>query len=269
MINESPISKSTPTDSEDLVDLVDETSGDFETIQPRMGEVEMTKFLCSLNEFSQVPLSEVTPLARSSRLITLNSGQCITNEGDEGSANGFIVVSGCVSMVKTSHSGKELIVELLQAGDIFGMLLMLVKERLPAELTARSIGVSRLLLVPLNSFQHLLHTNTDLFKGFVAHLLLSLQASYCLARGLAYDRVETRIAAVLSSLNLKLGKPQSRKVSRSIYFTRQQLAELTGTTPETAIRVTRAMQRDGLIDITRPGIIRVKDPVRLDELAIA
>lgn len=88
-----------------------------------------------------------------------------------------------------------------------------------------------------------------------------------LSRGLEHDKVEVRIAAVLSSLALKFSDPKSSGEQSTIYFTRQQLADLTGATAETAIRVSRAMQRDGIIDIARPGVIRVVDHSALDSLA--
>jgi CRP-like cAMP-binding protein len=45
------------------------------------------------------------------------------------------------------------------------------------------------------------------------------------------------------------------------------LADLTGTTAETAIRITRSLQAQGIIDIKTPGTIRVLDLNALNELA--
>lgn len=219
---------------------------------------EAFRFLRALQEFSDVSDTELKTLSESSRFATLDPGQFITVEGDEESAYGFIVASGLLAMIKTSLSGKELIVELLQANDIFGMLLTLAGDKLPAQLSARSLGHSQVLWLPIKNFARLLSNHPALFSNFTAHLLLCLQSSYRLSRGLAHDRVEVRIAAVLSSLALKFAASDSiDHTSFTVKFTRQQIADLMGTTPETAIRVTRAMQRQGLIDIKRPGIIRI------------
>lgn len=235
-------------------DQVDRLLGN---VLPR--EVTALQFLSSLREFSKIPASELKLLADSSRVATYSSGQYVTNEGDEESGYGFIVISGCLAMSKTSINGKNLIVELLQAGDIFGMLLMLAADRKPAQLTARAIKASKVLRVPIDKFTHLLNAHPVLFKDFVAHLLVCLQSSYRLSRGLAHDKVEVRIAAVLSSLALKFASSPISGSQYTINFTRQQIADLTGTTPETAIRVTRKMQRDRLIDIKRPGVISILD----------
>jgi CRP-like cAMP-binding protein len=228
---------------------------------------EAYRFLQSLKEFSLLPPSDLKALANSAHFANLDPGQYITTEGDEESLYGFIVVTGHLAMLKTSVNGKELIVELLQAGDIFGLLLMLAAEKLPAQLSARSLKKSRVLWLPLSSFVHMLKKQPQLFKEFVAHLLICLQSSYQLSRGLAHDRVEVRIAAILSSLSIKFAKPKSFEVSSPINVTRQQLADLTGTTSETAIRVTRAMQRNSIIDIKTPGMIRIINLKALNEIA--
>lgn len=229
-------------------------------------KIEEYKFLRSINEFSTVPEDDLKNLANSCRFSNYEPGQYITIEGEEEHSYGYIIVSGFVAMTKTSANGKDLTVVLLQSGDPFGLLLTLAAEKLPAQLSARSLQKSRILRVPINSFMALLRTHQELFKEFVAYLLLSLQASYRLSRGLAHDSVEVRIAAVLSSLAIIYTKLTYANKSPTIYLTRQQLADLTGTTPETAIRVTRAMYHKGWIDIKSPGIIRILDLNSLEEL---
>lgn len=223
------------------------------------GKSDAYQFLRTLKSFSNVPPADLNLLADSSRFVSLNSGQYITIEGEDDSSTGFIVVSGCIAMLKTSSSGKELIVDLLPAGDIFGLLLKLAEGRLPEQLSARSMRKSVLLRVPMIDFKQTLKTQPHLLGEVVEHLLVSLQSAYCLSCGLAHDRVEVRIATVLLALAGKFATLVPNEPLPVINFTRQQIADLTGTTPETAIRVTRAMQHDGLIDIKRPGVIRVLD----------
>jgi CRP-like cAMP-binding protein len=224
-------------------------------------------FLRSLPKFSYISEEDLNTLAVSSRFETFESGKYISNEGDERNTFGFILQSGCIAMSKHSSNGKELIVELLQAGDSFGLLLNLAKDRLPIQLSARSIQKSRILWISLSDFSLVLHSNPLIFQQIVSHLLLCLFSSYNISRGLAHDHVEVRIASVLISLAYKFDNIPRESKNPIIYFTRQQLADLTGTTPETAIRVTRAMQKEGLIDISRPGIIKILKMERLKEIS--
>jgi CRP-like cAMP-binding protein len=189
------------------------------------------------------------------------------HEGDNKSLYGFLVVTGRLAMIKTSTSGKELVVELLPAKDIFGLLLTLSHRELSEQLSARAQTVSKVMWVPIRNLTPMLHAHPFLYEQFVAHLLDSLQSSYRISRGLAHDRVEVRIATVLSILVNKFAKVHSSPQDHTIDVTRQQLADLTGTTVETAIRVTRAMQRDGVIDIKKPGIIHVLSSPKLQKMS--
>jgi CRP-like cAMP-binding protein len=220
---------------------------------------EVYNFLVSLPEFSALPAPLLRSLAERSRLVSVTAGEYITHEGEDESPYGFIVVSGRLAIMKTSINGKELVVDLLIRGDIFGVLLMLSQEKMVVQLSARAQICSRIIWVPKKHLLPMLNTHPELYPGFVSHLLHNLHSSYNLSRGLAHDRVEVRIAAILVTLAIKYSRPSSSPLNHTIDITRQQIADLTGTTPETAIRVTRAMLRKKLIDISRPGIVKVID----------
>lgn len=227
---------------------------------------EIYNFLLSLKEFSKIDPKNLKNLSLYCRHSILEPGQFINIEGDEESLYGFIIVSGCVAMTKTSVNGKELIVELLQSGDSFGLLLMLADKREPYQLSARALKHSKILRLPIDNFMQLLATHPILFKEYMAHLLVCLHSSYRLSRGLAHDQVNVRIAAILSSLSMKFINTDKNKLP-TIHFTRQQLADLTGTTAETAIRVTREMQSQGLIEIVKPGVISILNLNAIDQIA--
>ncbi len=96
--------------------------------------------LHSLPAFSELPPNELKSLANSCRFEILTAGDYITVEGDESSLEGFIVVSGRLALMKSSPSGKQLAVELLAPGDMFGLLLTLSLEKMPAQLSASRLG---------------------------------------------------------------------------------------------------------------------------------
>lgn len=62
---------------------------------------------------------------------------------------------------------------------------------------------------------------------------------------------------MLFALLEEFGKDTGKADTGRVYITRRELADLVGTTPETAIRVTKSLEREGLLDLTRPGIIKV------------
>lgn len=225
------------------------------------------EFLSHVNSFSKLPEKELKNLANSCRFETFDSGQYITHEGDDKNSYGFIVVTGRLAMIKNSINGKELVVELLAPGDIFELILRFSPVPPSEELSARTQLKTKILWVPTKTLAFILDSCPDIYKTFIVELIASLQSSYNLSQGLAHKRVEVRIATVLSNLALKFARVPPALQDGTIDITRQQLADLTGTTSETAIRVTGAMQRAGLIDIKRPGIVRVLNLIDLQRLS--
>jgi CRP-like cAMP-binding protein len=135
---------------------------------------EASQFLGGLAPFSQLPLHEIRALANSCNFATIASGDYIRAEGDE-QPMGFIVVSGRFAMMKTSLDGKELVVELLPPGDIFGLLTAL--HKIPAQFSARAQIKSTVLWMPCSNLTLLLQSHPRLYEEFTAHLLRPLFSS--------------------------------------------------------------------------------------------
>ena len=75
-------------------------------------------------------------------------------------------------------------------------------------------------------------------------------------RGLAAERVETRVARLLFKLADKTGGPGDGGTRLGLQLTRQDIADMVGCTLETAIRVLSRWQKEGLIK-TREGVITI------------
>lgn len=228
---------------------------------------DATEFLRKIPVFAKLPMKELKVLGDSCHFATVKSGDLIAYEGEE-NASSFIVVEGRVAMFKTSLNGKELIVELLPPGDIFSLVVAL--QKLPYPLTARAQTESKVLWVPSSMLNLVLDRHPELYRDFTEQMAGRLRTSHDLARGLAHDRVEVRIASTLCALVPRFAvvkEEEDDEKSYLISMTRQEIADLTGTTPETAIRTTKAMEREGLLDLARPGLVKIVDLPGLQELA--
>jgi len=87
-----------------------------------------------------------------------------------------------------------------------------------------------------------------------------------LVQSLAIERVEQRLARILLRLMKISGEPHERGTLISLPLTRQDLADMAGTTVETTIRTLSRMRREGIVDTMR-GRILVLDPARLAHIA--
>jgi CRP-like cAMP-binding protein len=210
---------------------------------------------------------QLAPLADKCEVRSLEGGQFIALEGEEAPA-GFIVVSGRISVTKSNSDGKELILCLLPPGDAFGVCFLL--PHFAKIVAARCQIDSRVLWIPRAPFQRFLDAEPQLFNALTNELSHRLVDSFELSMSLAHTKVEMRIIKALLALLPHFGKGTSPKSNEGrIFITRKELADLTGTTPETAIRVTKHLERESLLDLTRPGIIKIINISALKDASVA
>jgi CRP/FNR family transcriptional regulator len=80
-------------------------------------------------------------------------------------------------------------------------------------------------------------------------------------------RVEARFARLFLKLGSQIGKPQPRGIFVAMPLTRQELADLTGTTVETAIRIMSRWQKDDVVHTEKDGFVIV-DRAVLESLSV-
>jgi CRP/FNR family transcriptional regulator len=215
-------------------------------------------FLAGINPFSALPPAALKELAAAANFSTFDQRELIFVEQTDGHT-GYVIVQGRVALLKTSLSGKELIVELLSARELFGVVVLL--ERQPYPLTARAQIPSSVLGFSRPLMQSLLKQHPSLHHGFTSLLSRRLHTSHNLARALAHDKVEVRIASVLSAL----GKRD--ETDEIIEIGRQELADVCGVTIETASRVMKSFEKAGFVDLSVLGKIKLLDKSAIRQTA--
>lgn len=226
----------------------------------------ITSYLSQLPLFKGVPQAHIRILARHCSIRKFQAGEFLLFEEDE-VKGGFIPVSGRISVTKTSDSGKELIVALLAPGDVLGLQFSLTS--FAKGLSSRTKVLSKVIWIPGPVWELFKDKNPTLHKALVTLITEELVRAYGLASSLAHASVEGRIVSTLVSLLPQFGKTgEETPNSGRIYITRRELAELTGTTAETAYRVTKHLERENLLDLTRPGILKIIDVAGLRQAAV-
>lgn len=227
----------------------------------QIGE-EIFRRLRTVADFQGVPDSELRALAGASSRKRHSAGDMITLEGEPQNA-GFIVDDGRVVFLKSSAKGRDLIVEFLISGDTLGLLPALEGEGYPY--STRVQTESTLIWVPRRMLLDIFHSHPQLGERFLSKVLLRLKKSHDFSRLLAHEKVEVRVASALETLYPHF--ENSQQDGAIIRMTRQELAELTGTTEETCIRVTRAMEKAGILNLSENKAIRVINRSGLQQLA--
>lgn len=210
------------------------------------------QFLRQLVVFTELSDSTLFELSSQCSVDSYTAKQTIFHQGETQDC-GYFVMSGRVSLIKNSDSGKELNIGFFPAGEPFGILAAL--DGRPFPLSAVASAESQILVVPNKSFQPILDEHPLLWRELLNVIGSRLRESHDLARALAHDRIEVRIAATLARLVSRFCKVDKYEVK----IRRQDLAELTGARQESVTRCLKQLEKEGLLETPKQGVIRILD----------
>jgi CRP-like cAMP-binding protein len=198
-----------------------------------------------------------------SQLRTYERGDLIFSEGDD-SAFFFIVVSGRVKVFKHGPGGHDVILEIFGPGGPLGAVAAYDARPFPA--SAQALESTTCLLIPRQAFFALLEQHPSLVRGLLGSLSHRLVELTTRLAELTGGRVEARFARLFLKLVDQLGRPERGGIFIPLPLARQELADLTGTTIETSIRIMSRWGKDEVLRTEKDGFV-VVDRAALEELA--
>jgi CRP-like cAMP-binding protein len=157
----------------------------------------------------------------------------------------YLITSGRVKMIKHSAEGHETILAIFDAGQIVGEVGVLAGGTYPA--TAQAMAPTRTLSLARKAYVQLVQEHPSLVWSLIEELGRRLQGAHESIRSLAVEKVEQRIARVLLRMAAAAGEKQGDTVLITVSLPRQDIADMAGTTVETAIRVMSKLRRLGLV----------------------
>ena len=190
-------------------------------------------------------------LARLAVRRSLSAGQFVFWEGDAPEWF-YMVVSGRVKVHKQSSLGREFIIAFFGPGEMFGEVAVFESKPYPA--SAQVVVDTEVLGIEREAFLSFLAGRPKVALAIINVLggrLRDAQGRLSVTTG---ERVEQRIAGTLLMLSSKVGP--------TLPFTRHEIADMTGTTTETVIRVMGRLRDGGIIGSTR-GKTTIIDETRL------
>ncbi len=225
-----------------------------------MSPLEITDRIAAIPLFQGLPRPHLEELAMLVMAQSVKRGQTIFADGDEGSGF-YVLASGRVKIFKLSPDGKEQILHIMPPGEPFGEVAVFAGEPFPA--SAEAIEDGYVLFFPRAGFIELISKNPSLALNMMAILARRLRKFAALIEALSLKEVPGRLAAHFLYLSEQKGCSQLLTLDIS----KNQLASLMGTIPETLSRILARMAKEGLIETSGQRSIRILDRTGLEELA--
>lgn len=166
----------------------------------------------------------------------------------------WILHRGSVRLYKSSPSGRTTTLETLGPGQIFGAVSALDSDAYPSSAEGVTDGIAWCL--PRAALLRLLAEDSGLGVAVLGILSERLHAAHERLRSFAHDAVPVRIARALLEATR----------DGEAHVTRRALADTAGTTVETAIRVLRRFEREGVVR-GEVGLVHVTDAAALRRIA--
>ena len=192
-------------------------------------------------DLSETEFKELSPYLSTS---SFRKRESIFSEG-ESPEWFYLVLTGKVKITKLSQDGKEIILEVISPTDIFGGVAVIRGFPYPANAVA--MEDSTVLKVSRKNLMRIVDRFPNVMYLIALQLGDRMKSSYDSLKNIALERVEARIAALLLKLAGKVGIKRKDGVLIDMRLTKQDVADMVGTTVETSIRTFSKFKKQGLI----------------------
>jgi CRP-like cAMP-binding protein len=235
-----------------------------ESIEPEMCTPAMRlQILASLPFFRGLGEREIARIDADFKDTGFEEGEVVVMAGKPVDKL-YVVAAGKLVTIHPMPSGQDVLMDVLARGDFFGSLAPADAAAYPDIVRARTSGC--LLAISAQQFRRVLEAHPKAALAVLEVTGERLRRAHESIQHLSASTAEVRIAHALLKLADKLGTHSISGILIQTPLSREDLAGMTGTTPETASRVLSRFQRDGWIETGRRWV-RLKDPRGLARLA--
>jgi CRP/FNR family transcriptional regulator, nitrogen oxide reductase regulator len=189
----------------------------------------------------------VAPLCR---IRGFDKGETIFREGEPADRIHFVYI-GRVKVVKSAGE-RDIIIEILGPGEPVGAVAVFEQRPFPA--SAITLEPSSIVSIPEREFFALLEKRPEMMRSLLAGLTYRLMMVNKRLADMT-GSAEQRAGRLFLTLADRVGLPKGDTVTIPLTLSRQEIADLIGTTLETAIRLMSRWQKDELVMTEKSGFV--------------
>ena len=217
---------------------------------------EVLGVLANIPLFSKLGEASALALARECRFKHFEKGEILFFQSDP-SESAYIVRTGNISIILNSPDGREMVINEMHSGDLFGELGILTKKTRSTSAIART--KSELMIIPRQAFLNVIEKEPQLAMRILEMTAQRLQMSGKREGALAFMDAQARLARLLLELEEK------EQDKGYVTISQEELAHHTGLIRQTVAKALGKWRRVGWL-ITGRGRILILNRKALEDL---
>ncbi len=220
---------------------------------------ETARLLANTEVFAGLEQRELEEVAMVAVPRRWDRGEILFREGDTGDTC-YLMRDGAVLLTREHQDGRLVALAEFRAGDLFGELAMFRGETRSA--TAEAIEDTSAVALLAADMQRLIRRNPDLALKLLAALAERVSTTTERLLKQSFQTVAGRVASTLLAQTVVRQAEGASESDVLIRATQAEIAQLSGTSRESASRFLATLERAGLVTLGR-GKVTVHEPGRL------
>lgn len=226
--------------------------------QPRYDRFAIREF----DLFKAMDDEEVEAILRPARTLRIRQGQPVFRQGDA-ARNFYLLLEGRLKVIQVTEEGQQVVVRIVNPGELFGIAQALPRSDYPG--TSTAVVESTALAWSSSLWEQITRRHPAFTMNTLHMMARHMQELQARIREFSTGDVESRIAHALVRLTMQAGRRTDEGILIDFPITRQDIAEMIGTTVPTVSRILSGWAERGLVKSSRLRIV-VREPHKLFDL---
>lgn len=219
--------------------------------------------LADMRMFAGLDAAQIAALRREAQLLPLVRGKALFRQEEPAHAF-FLLLEGRLRVTRVTPDGQQVVVRFINPGEVCGIAMAMGRTTYPA--TSEIVVDGAALSWPIATWPRLVERFPALPANMLHTIGNRLQEAQTRVVEMSTAQVEQRVARALLRLAESGGRATTAGVEIDFPLSRQDVAEMTGTTLHTVSRILSAWESRGLVDGGRMRVV-IRDAAGLRRLA--